>query len=154
VGLGRRDWVWGALYGGNGIILTPGILLEAYTCTVLWTTHSSFCAAEAKTHKHAQAHTLREEINKSVSPWYELGSARDTCYEKKQTSPSRRGTNWALLGTHVTRRNNQVRLAVVRTGLCSGHTLREETTKSVSPLYELGSARYTRERNLKTRYIF
>ena len=28
MGLGRRDWVWGALYGGNGIILTPGILLE------------------------------------------------------------------------------------------------------------------------------
>jgi len=28
VGLGRRGWVWGALYGGNGIILTPGILLS------------------------------------------------------------------------------------------------------------------------------
>ena len=27
MGLGRRDWVWGALYGGSGIILTPGILL-------------------------------------------------------------------------------------------------------------------------------
>ena len=30
MGLGRRDWVWGALYGGNGIILTPGILLKKF----------------------------------------------------------------------------------------------------------------------------
>jgi len=28
VGLGRRDWVWGALYGANGIILVPAILLH------------------------------------------------------------------------------------------------------------------------------
>ena len=27
VGLGRRDWVWGALYEANGIILVPAILL-------------------------------------------------------------------------------------------------------------------------------
>ena len=28
VGLGRRDWVWGALYEANGIILVPAILLN------------------------------------------------------------------------------------------------------------------------------
>ena len=28
VGLGRRDWVWGALSEGGGIILTPDILLD------------------------------------------------------------------------------------------------------------------------------
>jgi len=37
VGLGRRDWVWGALYGGNGIILTPGILLGIYQSDVIAT---------------------------------------------------------------------------------------------------------------------
>ena len=35
MGLGRRDWVWGALYGGNGIILTPGILLVIIDALVI-----------------------------------------------------------------------------------------------------------------------
>ena len=93
MGLGRRDWVWGALYGGNGIILTPGILLEErkapliyttlglrnFVCRLLWDCSMTNSQRSVNTRDAAVTTTDRAQLYTTVLP-VEYAHGHNVCY--------------------------------------------------------------------------